>query len=98
MNKRFKVAFILSIFILLLTPSLLFATDDLYDAAGIDPHRETISSIPEEHIDPFTGGVTLNHIDARLPRDYSTKITTISSIRIPAAMQQSVMKLITTRF
>lgn len=60
---------ILGIMIFVLSPSLLFAflNDDLYDAPGIDPHRETLSSIPEEHIDTFTGGLTINHVDFTLP-------------------------------
>ena len=67
MSTLLKKFFILGILIFLLSPSLLFASDDLYDAAGIDPHRETLSSIPEEHIDPFTGGLTQSHVDIRLP-------------------------------
>jgi len=51
MSTLLKKFFILGILIFLLSPSLLFASDDLYDAPGLDPHRETLSSIPEE---PFT--------------------------------------------
>ena len=66
LSKTFCII-VLSIF--LLFPSLLFAftNDDIYDAPGLDTHRETLSSIPEEHIDPFTGGLTLSHVDFRLP-------------------------------
>jgi YD repeat-containing protein len=53
--------------ILLSSPTILFASDELYDAPGLDPHRETLSSIPNEHIDPFTGGVILSFEDFRLP-------------------------------
>jgi YD repeat-containing protein len=62
-----KTAVVTFLFIILFLPSLLFALDELYDAPGIDPHRETLSSIPQEHIDPFTGGLTLSHVDISLP-------------------------------
>ena len=57
------------LFILLVLPTFLFAftSDALYDAAGFDPNRETVSTMPAEHIDPFTGGLTLSHEDMRLP-------------------------------
>ncbi len=48
-------------------PSILFALDDLYDAPGCDRWLRTVTSMPDEHIDPFTGGLTLSHVDARLP-------------------------------
>lgn len=67
MSKLLRFAFHVTVFILLLNPSLLFAADDIYDAPGVDPHRETLSSISEEHIDPFTGGLTLSHVDLTLP-------------------------------
>jgi len=69
MSKLLRFAFYVTIFILLLNPSLLFAfnNEDLYDASGIDSHRETLSSISEEHIDPFTGGLTLSNVDLTLP-------------------------------
>jgi hypothetical protein len=69
MGMASKINCILLFIVLLLFPALLFAftNDDLYDAPGVDPHRETLSSIPEERIDPFTGGLTLSHVDARLP-------------------------------
>lgn len=67
MNRHLKTAIISFFLCLLLSPSLLFALVDLLDAPGIDARRETLSSISEEHIDPFTGGVTLSHEDARLP-------------------------------
>jgi RHS repeat-associated protein len=64
-----EAAFTTFLLIFLLSPSLLFAftNDDIYDAAGFDPHRQTLSSMPDENIDPFTGGLTLNHVDMRLP-------------------------------
>lgn len=67
MNKLLKISIIPFIFCLFFSPSLLLASDDLYDAPGLDPHRETLSSIPQEHIDPFTGGLTLSFEDIRLP-------------------------------
>jgi YD repeat-containing protein len=67
MNRLLRILIITFFLCLLLSPSLLLAYDDLYDAPGIDPHRETLSSIPEEHIDLFTGGLTLSHVDFRLP-------------------------------
>ncbi|MCL4476730.1 MAG: carboxypeptidase regulatory-like domain-containing protein [Nitrospirae bacterium] len=65
MDKLLRSSIITFIFLLLLSQPL-FALDDLLDAPGIDPNRETISSMPDEHIDPFTGGLTLSHVDARL--------------------------------
>ena len=65
MKKRIGSLFLL--FFLTLLPSFLFASDEIYDAPGLDPHRETLSSIPNEHIDPFTGGLTLTFEDIRLP-------------------------------
>jgi len=53
--------------VLLLSTNFLFASDELYDAPGFDPHRDTLSSFPNEHIDPFTGGLTLTFEDIRLP-------------------------------
>ncbi|MGD0331449.1 MAG: DUF6531 domain-containing protein, partial [Nitrososphaeria archaeon] len=41
--------------------------DPLYDAPGFDPNRETFCTMPNEHIDPFTGGLILSHVDAKLP-------------------------------
>lgn len=41
--------------------------DPLHDAPGFDSNRDTVSQMPEEHIDPFTGGLTLTYVDARLP-------------------------------
>jgi YD repeat-containing protein len=59
---------IITIFLaLFIYPSLLFAEDAFYDAAGFNPNRETFSMVPYENIDTFTGGVTLSFIDARLP-------------------------------
>jgi len=49
----------------------IFALDidpgEIYDAPGLNPRRETLSSIPNEHIDPFTGGLILTFEDIRLP-------------------------------
>src|SRR6266498_2799017 len=67
MIEKFKISFIISLFILLLSPSLLFSYDVLLDAPGFDPNRETYSTMPEEHIDPFTGGLTVSQVDWRLP-------------------------------
>ena len=55
------------VLMLLLSENFLFAFDELYDAPGFDPHRDTISSFPNEHIDPFTGGLILTFEDIRLP-------------------------------
>ena len=65
MKMRFHIA--LFVLLIVLLPSLLFASDELYDAPGFDPNRETLSSIPNEHIDPFTGGLILSFEDLRLP-------------------------------
>ncbi len=55
----------------LLFPSLLFASgggsDYFYDAPGTDPYRKTVSLTDYENIDPYTGGLTLNFVDMRLP-------------------------------
>ena len=37
MNRLLKISIITFFLCLLLSPSLLLASDDLYDAAGIDP-------------------------------------------------------------
>ena len=50
-----------------LSSASLYAYDEIYDAAGIDPNRETYSTMPNENIDTFTGGLTLSHVDIRLP-------------------------------
>lgn len=47
--------------------TFLFASYELYDASGFDPHRQTVSSIPNEPIDPFTGGLILSFVNIRLP-------------------------------
>ncbi len=63
-----KKAFVL--FILLFSfyhPTFTFAMDELYDAAGFDPNRETFSSMPNENIDTFTGGLIVTFEDIRLP-------------------------------
>jgi hypothetical protein len=44
-----------------------FGADPFYDATGFDMNRETFSSMPSEHMDPFTGNLMLSHVDARLP-------------------------------
>ncbi|MEW6054852.1 MAG: DUF6531 domain-containing protein [Nitrospirota bacterium] len=72
MKSRFRVSSILvicicTIVLFLLSSASLYAYDEIYDAPGINPHRETLSSIPEENIDLFTGGLTLSHVDFRLP-------------------------------
>jgi hypothetical protein len=67
MTKIFRTAFIISLLLLFVYPTFLFAEDAFYDAAGFNPNRETFSMTPFEHIDTFTGGVTLSYVDARLP-------------------------------
>lgn len=47
MRTLSKSTVILGIVIFLLIPSLLFALDDLLDAPGINPQRETLPSIPK---------------------------------------------------
>ncbi len=67
MTKFLRAAITVFLFGLLISPSLLFAYDVLLDAPGFDPNRETYSTIPEEHIDPFTGGLTVSQVDWKLP-------------------------------
>lgn len=69
MSRKFKAIYGVFLFVSLFSSSLLhaFTNGDIYDAPGLDPHRETISSIPQEHIDPLTGGLTLSFEDIRLP-------------------------------
>jgi len=69
MSRKFRAIYFVLLFVSLFSPSLLFAftNDDVYDAPGLDSRRETLSSIPQEHIDPFTGGLTLSFEDIRLP-------------------------------
>jgi hypothetical protein len=66
MLNRFNRLLAISLFIILLFPGFLFA-DELYDAPGFDPNRETFTSMPNEHIDTFTGGLILTFEDMRLP-------------------------------
>jgi len=71
MRRIGKLIEIISLLAFLLFPCLLFAAtfspDELYDAPGFDPNRETFSSMPNEHIDTFTGGLILTFEDIRLP-------------------------------
>ncbi len=67
MTKTFKKSYLIFLLIIFFLPSLLFAEDAFYDAAGFNPNRETFTMVPYEHIDTFTGGVILNFIDVRLP-------------------------------
>ena len=72
--KTYKSAFIIILLFLILTPSLLFAADidkdPNYDAAGLSSNRDPLSLVPYEHIDTFTGGVTLAYVDLQLPGKY----------------------------
>lgn len=52
---------------LILSSASLFAYDELYNAPGFNPYRETFSSMANEHIDTFTGGLILTFEDLRLP-------------------------------
>jgi len=72
MTRIFKPAFIIILFLMFLFfPSLLFAdssgNDNFYDSPGLDPNRATEGVVDFEHIDPYTGGLTLNFVDMRLP-------------------------------
>ena len=67
--KKARICSVLLMLITFLLPSLLFAegNDPLYDAPGSNPYRETFGSSDFEHIDPFTGGLTLSFEDVRIP-------------------------------
>ncbi|MBI4690099.1 MAG: RHS repeat protein [Nitrospirae bacterium] len=72
MTKVFNPAFIIIPFLMFLFyPSLLYASssgaDTFYDSPGLDPNRVTEGIADFEHIDPYTGGLTLNFVDMRLP-------------------------------
>lgn len=67
MIRKFNKLLVILLFTTFLFPIFLFASDELYDAPGFDPHRETFSSMPNEHIDTFTGGLILTFEDIRLP-------------------------------
>jgi len=67
MINRIKKQWVVLLFVIFLFPTFLFASDELYDAPGFDPNRETFSSMPNEHIDTFTGGLILTFEDIRLP-------------------------------
>jgi len=67
MINRIKKQWVVLLFVFFLFPTFLFASDELYDAPGFDPNRETFSSMPNEHIDAFTGGLILTFEDIRLP-------------------------------
>ena len=67
MKKKAGLAVISLMTVLFLPLNSLFALDELYDAPGFNPNRETFSSMPNEHIDTFTGGLILTFEDVRLP-------------------------------
>lgn len=52
-----------------LLPSFVLAdgNDPFYDAGGLNPYREPLGATDFEHIDPYTGGLTLNFVDMSLP-------------------------------
>ena len=60
------------------------AADEVFDARGFNPHRDTFSQLPFEHIDPVTGNLLLTFTDLALPgnagfdlkiqRTYNSKI------------------------
>src|SRR3990172_1249831 len=66
MSRDFKNLLIFILFVVFFFPAFLSA-DELYDSPGFDPHRETFTSMPNEHIDTFTGGLILSFEDIRLP-------------------------------
>lgn len=53
--------------IVVLTPPSPHAADDSYENTGFNPHREYFNQAPNEHIDPFTGNLTLSYTDVFLP-------------------------------
>ena len=67
MERIISSAIVISVLSCVWLSAPLHASDELYDAPGLNPYRETLSSIPNEHIDPFTGGVILSFEDFRLP-------------------------------
>jgi len=66
MHRFLRTSLIAFIFCVLFISTPLFA-DEFYDAAGFNPNRETFTTVPNEYIDTFTGGVILNYVDVRLP-------------------------------
>jgi len=53
MKRKGGLTIIIMLFISLLSPTFLFALEELYDAPRFDSNRETSSSMPNEHIDAF---------------------------------------------
>lgn len=62
-----RVWLLIVFFILIISPVSLLGFDELYNAPGFNPYRETFSSMANEHIDTFTGGLILTFEDLRLP-------------------------------
>jgi hypothetical protein len=75
--KKVRIYSVLSLLIIFLLPALLFASGDdpIYDAPGFDAIRETFGASDFENIDPFTGGLTLNFVDMRLPGNGGLDLT-----------------------
>jgi Domain of unknown function (DUF6531) len=67
MIRKFNTLLVTLLFSTFLFQTFLFASDELYDAPGLDSNRETFSSMPNENIDTFTGGLILSFEDIRLP-------------------------------
>ena len=68
MSRFSKAVHAVVFFCLFLLPSTLYAIEDLYDAAGLDSNRSTVSLADFDHVDPFTGGLTLSFEDVIMTR------------------------------
>ena len=50
-----------------ISQAVVNAADQFYENPGFNPHREYVNQAPNEHIDPFTGNLTLSYTDLFLP-------------------------------
>jgi YD repeat-containing protein len=68
MSRMPRTTLSVFLFFALCLPSIeLLAQSGIYDRVGIIPGHGTFGSLPEEHIDLFTGNVTLRYRDIYLP-------------------------------
>jgi len=67
MERKLKTTYLIFLLVVCM-PSFCLSVDyDPYDLPGFNSNRETFSSVPYEHYDPFAGGLILTFQDIRLP-------------------------------
>jgi YD repeat-containing protein len=62
-------------FVLPTQANVLANMPDYYSEPGSNPHRDATTFSPNEHIDPFTGGLQLRHVDVFIPGDGGLNLT-----------------------